>query len=219
MEAHKLEREPKMKSKRADMMKFIIIVFVFVTQMGCVAPAEKGMYGHGALEQDEGVIFGTLDTVFLDKNGVRLSPEEQSSALSLSYKLRYSLAKTAGLMWLAPNFEREGMVFAEGYVRNPRIHFSKRLPAGDYSIHLLYFNRSYSRQDIRFKVAAKQITYIGSIQIVFRSAGIWQGLERVDNKIQYGIVNDITNTTPSFAKSYPELSSYPVFLNLAKVQK
>ena len=201
------------------MMKFMLFVFVFVTQMGCVAPAEKDMYGHGALEQDEGVIFGTLDTILLDKNGARLSSEEQRSALSLSYKLRYSLAKAAGLMWLAPNLEHEGMVFAEGYVRNPRVHFSKRLPAGDYSIYLLHFNRSYVRQDTRFTVVAKQITYIGSLQFVFRSAGIWKGLERVDSKIQYGVVNDITNTTPSFAKSYPELSSYPVFSNLAKVQK
>lgn len=203
----------------------VLALTVFTLSACVVVPVGKDIDTDGPLDLTEGIVFGFLQTVVLDRHGEKFNTE-QEPRLYFTYKLEYSSSDSIDLKRSFPGLYTRGF-FAEGISAIPNVFFAKRLPVGEYSIHSVNMDNQFFIPDIRFRVAPNQVTYIGSIQFEYQAERKKRGVPLLDRKVvpllsqkvKYRVVNNYPEATAQLAKKYPNFSKNSPAIDLARVQQ
>lgn len=199
-------------------IKIIVLALTVFTLSACVVvPVGKDIDTDGPLDQSEGIVFGSLQTVVLDRRGEKFDTE-QEPRLYFTYKLEYSSSDSIGLKRSFPGLYTRGL-FAEGISAIPNVFFAKRLPVGEYSIHSVNMSNHFFIPDIRFRVAPNHVTYIGSIQFEYQAERKKRGVPLLGQKVKYRVVNNYPEATAQLAKKYPNFAKNSPAVDLARVQQ
>ncbi len=205
----------------------LMVIFMFLT--GCATIRQydqnirknyleslqsQGKMEDQPLQENEGVVFGSLVIQSFNQNGQLLSPEEAPKASSPEL----FIAETKKIDWdkfstyFFKAIHKKAVIY--GAVELPYMIFATRLPAGEYTIYYLQTtSKRYVYQDIRFTVTPGKITYIGSLEIdLYNHRGV--GTNYLD-KVQTKIVDQENKDKKSFQSQNPKLD-YEIRTKLMK---
>lgn len=162
-----------------------------------------------ALKENEGIAFFAVSTHLFRKGDGDLTDEgTKVIAYSMSY---YDTSRFFG---------RTGSI--EGDTKTPDFFVVRRLPAGEYSIHRMDASigalSASVPTDIRFTVAPKAITYLGTLHLEFHENRSTPGQYRTALPMGLKVADDRDNATKFFSKRYPDFS-YDILANLMQVNK
>lgn len=187
---------------------------------------EGGVVDAETMEEDEGIVFGTIEGNYYNSKGTRLTGK---AVPEIKYDLFYGEAENLGVKRTFSGFNES----IAGNTTEPPTFFALRLPPGEYAFFKLHRagggpgekNPSLEARssvnvpsDVRFTVAPKQATYVGSLQIEFRGTRGALGQERIGEKVAFKVADDTEKTVKTYKERNPSVS-LPVATNLMQVKK
>jgi len=196
---------------------FIILPAMLLLLAACAfAPApETGTVEAETLDEDEGVVFGTVEPEYYDSKGKRLTG---NAIPAIDYEIFYGTVQNIGVKRTFSGFADS----ISGTTRQPQTFFAMRLAAGDYTFFKL--TRPFPGtsgtilSDVRFTVTSQKATYIGALQVEFRANRGVFGQERVGEKVVFKVSENMDDAAKLFKGRNPD-AGFPVDTNLMKVRR
>jgi hypothetical protein len=153
--------------------------------------------------EEEGIVFGMLVPQVFDSKG---KPVSEKNLPNIEYDMFFGSAENVSISRAFTGFHES----ITGNTRIPQTFFAMKLPAGEYSLFKFYRpfqgTTGYVPTDMRFTVEPNKATYIGSLQIQFRSTKGLLGQERFGEKIAFKVVDDKENAIRMFKERNPHVT-------------
>lgn len=191
------------------------VMSVFFGGCAAVLPPDQGVVDSAPLDQDEGVVFGILAPNSYNSKGEKLAGK---ATPEIGYSLFYGVAENIAVKRAFSGLNES----IDGNTKYSETFFAMRLPAGEYSMFQLH--RPFSGTtgiiitDVRFTVTPNKATYIGSLQIDFRSTRGLFGQDRVAEKVAFRVTEDVEKATKMYRERNPSLG-YEIATDLMKIRK
>ncbi len=201
--------------RTGSILSMLLATLALLAACSSVPNPERGIVDTESLNEDDGIVFGTLVPQFYNSKG---KPVGANDVPAIEYELYYGTAESIGLKRAFTGFTES----ISANTRQPQTFFAMKLPAGEYSLFKLYRpfpgTTGYVPTDVRFTVEPKKATYIGSLQVEFRATRGLLGEERVGEKIALKVVDDAATATRVYKERNPD-AALDIVANLMKVRR
>jgi len=181
-------------------LRSILFLLLVLLAAGCATrnpnPPEQGIVSDAPLDQDEGIVFGTLSS----------GDSKDNTGPGTRYFINYGPKPDAF------NPELKNWVL-QGHTLYP-VFFAQRLPAGEYHVSGLTVGNGNAYVRARFTVASNKATYIGSLQVGFfrGEQGIFLGS---NTRVGMRVTSEFDKALQQYKQRNPRLP-YEITTNLMK---
>lgn len=184
------------------------LIFLLAACAGSVQP-ERGIVDAETLDEDIGIVFGTIEPNYYDAKGAEVAGKRLPE---MKYELFFGDAENLGVKRTFSGFNQSISIAT----KDPETFFVLQLPQGEYSMFKLEKYLAPDKpvregagdafpSDVRFTVAPKQATYIGSLQVNFRATRSALGQQRLGDKVAFSVADKSDAATKTFQERNPDL--------------
>jgi len=196
-------------ASEATILRSTASALVLLLVAGCASTHEEGIVADAPLKEDEGIVFGILNTSSYDSKGNKRSMD---ASPAITYSITFGTS-SSGLGQAFDSNPYSDMFgpnrVLKGATTYPEALFARRLPAGEYYVYELYRSvgnvsgRSYP--NARFTVTPNKATYIGSLQLEFLSTTGLLGEERSGVQVALKVTNEFEKAQKQYKERNPRL--------------